>query len=175
MKPRPTILGLMGLIAIIALGLAAIRANDAIWTAVVLTLTVFALCVASVVAIYDRGGAWAGFAIFGWAAFLICQPHSAPTMGPTSVATEIACRLYNDRNTPTSLPNSITPGHPAIGADPDGRPMIVLTSGGGGFFGLQVPLEIMRVGLCLWTMLFAAIGALVGTIITWRRPSPGAS
>src|SRR3954451_12427357 len=82
MKGRPTVLGLMGFVAFVAIGMAALRSNDQTWAAVVLALTVSALCTSTLVAIYHRG-AWAGFAVFGWALFLICQPHSAPTVGPT--------------------------------------------------------------------------------------------
>jgi hypothetical protein len=92
MKAKPTILGLMGLIAFVAVGLAAARSNDELWAAVVFALTMFALCTASLVAIYRRG-AWAGFAVFGWAQFLICQPQSALPVGPTSLSMGIACRL----------------------------------------------------------------------------------
>jgi hypothetical protein len=64
MKAQPTILGLMGCIALIAVGMAAVRTNDELWAAVTFALTLFTLCTASLVAIYRRG-AWAGFAVFG--------------------------------------------------------------------------------------------------------------
>lgn len=86
MRARPTILGLMGIIALVAVGMAAIRTNDVIWAAATLALTVLALCSATLVAIEHRG-AWAGFAIFGWAMFLVCQPNSANLNGLSSQTT----------------------------------------------------------------------------------------
>jgi hypothetical protein len=89
MKARPTVFGLMGVIACVAVGLAAVRSNDEFSAAIIFALTFAALCTSTLVAIYRRG-AWAGFAVFGWAQFLICQPHTAPAVGPTSLSTGIA-------------------------------------------------------------------------------------
>jgi hypothetical protein len=92
MKARPTVLGLMGVVACIAIGLAALRSNDEFSAAVVFALTYLVLCTSTLVAIYRRG-AWAGFAVFGWAQFLICQPNTAPPVGATSLSNGIAYRL----------------------------------------------------------------------------------
>ena len=51
---RPTILGLMILIAYLAVGLTAIRSDDKIWAAIVMYLTVFLLCSATLLAIHRR-------------------------------------------------------------------------------------------------------------------------
>src|SRR5438270_10853123 len=92
MKARPTVLGMMGVVACIAIALAAVRSNDQLTAAVVFALTYLILCTSTLFAIYRRG-AWAGFAVFGWAQFLICQPNTAPPVSPTSLTNRIAYRL----------------------------------------------------------------------------------
>jgi hypothetical protein len=87
---RPTLLGLMILIAYLAIGLAAIRSDDALWAGGVMYLTAFILSFASLVAI-DRRGAWAGFAVFGWASFLIFNPNAE--RGPSSLSMLVAAKL----------------------------------------------------------------------------------
>jgi hypothetical protein len=162
MKARPTTLGLMGVIAFVAVGLAALRTNDARWAAVTLGLTVFTLCTATLVAI-DRRGAWAGFAVFGWAQFLICQPHAAPTFGPPSLSMGIAYRLLPYVNTAARMPKPSMQfeGSPAFSADGDGNPYLIFVSGtytGGGW----VPVNSLRAGLCLSSIMVGSIGALAG-------------
>jgi hypothetical protein len=65
MKRRPTILGLMGGVALVAVGMAAIRSNDEAWADVVSVLTLVVLGTATLLAAYRRA-AWLGFAVFGW-------------------------------------------------------------------------------------------------------------
>jgi hypothetical protein len=91
MLRKPTFLGIMIFIAYIAVGMAAIRSNDSIWALVVVYLTAFVLCFAALMAIHRRG-AWAGFAVFGWAYFLIFQPNSALS-GPASLTLAVVTRL----------------------------------------------------------------------------------
>ncbi len=98
---RPTLFGLMTLIAYIAVGMTAIRSDNNTWAGIVMYLTVFILCFATLVAI-DRRGAWAGFAIFGWAYFLTFQPNAAEN-GPSSVSMQLAhdfVRYFTHSNVP---------------------------------------------------------------------------
>ncbi len=83
----------MILIAYIAVGMSAIHADNPTWAGGVIYLTVFILSFATVVAI-DRRGAWAGFAVFGWAYFLILQPNDAEN-GPASVSMQFAYGLVH--------------------------------------------------------------------------------
>jgi hypothetical protein len=81
MVRRPTLLGLMGLIAYLEVAMAAVRSNNDYWALAVMDLNVSGLCTATVMAMYRRG-AWAGFTVFGWAWLLICQPwHINPPVG----------------------------------------------------------------------------------------------
>jgi hypothetical protein len=170
MKAKPTILGLMGLIAFVAVGLAAARSNDELWAAVVFALTMFALCTASLVAIYRRG-AWAGFAVFGWAQFLICQPQSALPVGPTSLSMGIACRLlpYITPARNMTPPSFRIGGYPAISSDADGKPiMLVVFPSGAAISGGYLPVHTLRAGLCLTSLIVGLLGAIVGGFIDRR-------
>jgi hypothetical protein len=152
MKARPTILGLMGVIAFVAVGIAALRNDDGLSAAVIFALTVSALCTASLIAFYRRG-AWAGFAVFGWAQFVICQPNSPSTVGPTSFSMGIAYRLLCSVNTETRDPAvSFTPGFPTIRLDDwDGTPSLEIRSptGRSSLLVGKVPIHSLCVGLCL--------------------------
>jgi hypothetical protein len=92
MRVRPTVLGLMAGVACFAVGLAALRTNDEYTAAAIFAITYLILCTSTLFAIYRRG-AWAGFAVFGWAQFLISQPNTAPPVGATSLTNRIAYRL----------------------------------------------------------------------------------
>jgi hypothetical protein len=91
MRKRPTLLGLMALIAYLAVGMAAIRSNDRYWAAGMMVLTASWLCVATLLAVHRRGAS-AGFAVCGWAWFLICQPGAAER-GPASLSWEVTVSL----------------------------------------------------------------------------------
>ncbi len=169
MKARPTILGLMGAIALIAVGMAALRTNDELWAAVILALTVFILCTTALLGIYRRG-AWAGFAVFGWAQFLICQPHSAPAVGPTPLPMAMAYRLFFHVGDPARFPTVSfqIPGYPAIMADGEGKPFMGAVGGGSATFQGMVPVNSLRSGLCLTSLLAGCVGALVGNFVARR-------
>jgi hypothetical protein len=71
---RFTLAALMAAVALIAVGVAALRSPTAIWASLVILLVLGAICGATVGAILRCGpdrGAWLGFAVFGWAYFLL--------------------------------------------------------------------------------------------------------
>ena len=71
---RFTLAALMGVVALVAVGVAALRSSTALWASLVILLALGAICGATVGAILRRGpdqGAWLGFAVFGWAYFLM--------------------------------------------------------------------------------------------------------
>jgi hypothetical protein len=64
----------MGAVALVAVGVAALRSPTALWASLVVLLALGAICGVTVCAILRRGparGAWLGFAVFGWAYFLL--------------------------------------------------------------------------------------------------------
>lgn len=153
----------MGLIVVFAVGLASVRANDEFLMATVLVSTIGLFSTASVIALYRRG-AWAGFAIFGWASYLICQPHSAPSIGAATVPNMAAYRLASAISDPIKLPSiSFRIGaYPAFFTDGDGNPMLLAVQGGSGARTVMVPVNSLRAGLCLLTLAVGLVGAIVG-------------
>jgi hypothetical protein len=104
MSRRPTLLGLMALVAYFAFGMAAVRSDNDHLPLTFLALTVSGLCTTTLLAIYRRG-AWAGFAVFGWGWFLTCQPHMAnpPSGLVTYLMIKPVIRLPATIHTPLNL------------------------------------------------------------------------
>jgi hypothetical protein len=162
----------MGAVLLVAVGIAALRANDEVLTAGVFAGTVAALGVGALFAIYRRG-AWAGFAIFGWAQFLICQPQAAPPVGPTSLTMGLVARLIPDD--PAALHPSATfriAGFPIIYTDNEGRPMLGAVSGGSATFVRFVPVNSLRAFLCFGCLICGGFGAIVGRWVERRCTVP---
>lgn len=167
MKFKPTILGFMGIIALIAVGMAALRSNDVRGFAAIFVLTVSALCTGTLVAIYRRG-AWAGFAVFGWAQFLICQPHLPPAVGPTSSSTVVVYRLLSSltAETPSPFASSGLHGNPVVEITDQGDMIAVLDVAGTSrpVVG-YVPIHSLRSCLCLSCMIVGLVGSIIGGLI----------
>src|SRR5690349_20530648 len=76
---RFSLSGLIGVIALLAMGLAALRNPSPLLAGVVLQATYLTLVIASLAAVLRRGGGmWAGFAVFAWAYFLPLQGAVMP-------------------------------------------------------------------------------------------------
>src|SRR5437868_3400563 len=74
---RPSIAGLLGLIAAFGFGLAALRRDNAYWYLGTVLLTLGALLSAILGVVFRRErrrGFWAGFALFGWTFYLGVTP-----------------------------------------------------------------------------------------------------
>lgn len=75
-RRRFTIAGLLGLVLVFALGLAAIRQASVLWTAGAATITLALLLTAVVGTIWLRGpdqAYWGGFALFGWSYVILAN------------------------------------------------------------------------------------------------------
>lgn len=174
MRVRPTVLGLMAVVACFAVGLAALRTNDEYTAAAILAVTYLILCTSTLLAIYRRG-AWAGFAVFGWAQFLICQPNTAPPVGATSLTNRVAYRLLiRYHGTGQEIPR--LSGQPeeffSVMDVGDGKPALVSRSKravGQTFVhrGL-IPIHGLRACLCLSSLLAGLLGAAVGVFVARR-------
>jgi hypothetical protein len=80
--PRITIRSLLGVVSLIAIGIAALRAADDLWDSGMLGLTVLGLMTAVPLAVHRTDGRrayWLGFALFGWA-YLVAS--LSPQIGP---------------------------------------------------------------------------------------------
>jgi len=175
MKARPTVLGMMGIVACIAIALAAVRRNDQFTAAAILALTYLILCTSTLVAIYRRG-AWAGFAVFGWAQFLICQPNTAPPVGVASLTNGIAYRLLmRHHGTGQEIPplTNQPPEFTEVMDVGDGKPILVSESKQVHVFRGFIPVYGLRACLCLSSLVAGLLGAVVGGLITRRIARPG--
>jgi hypothetical protein len=85
MKPRLSILGLMAVVAIIAVGFSAMRSGSDPWFRAVYTMTVVVLLAAAIAA-RSRGAFWFGFASVGWGYFLLGLGSTFNTMDSNSLA-----------------------------------------------------------------------------------------
>jgi hypothetical protein len=172
-----TILAFMGAIAFVAVGLKVVRDDDELWTATFFAMTLAALCAAVLVALYRRG-AGAGFALFGWAAFLFCQPQAPPATGPTSLPLGAVCRLLSRASANAFVqPNEPEgPGFSTIAADPEGRPILYYVSNTSVTHIGRVPVNSLRAAQCVVSVVFGFIGAVVGAVVERRlgarRDSP---
>ena len=174
MRARPTLLGLMAVVACFAVGLGALRTNDEYTAAAIFAITYIVLCTSTLFAIYRRG-AWAAFAIFGWAQFMICQPNTAPPVGATSLTNRIAYRLLiRYHGTGQEIPPlSVQPEEFWSVMDVgDGKPALVSQSksvlGQTHVLRGHIPIHGLRACLCLSSMLAGLLGVAVGAIVARR-------
>jgi hypothetical protein len=82
MRPRFSILCLMSVILLVALGLAALKSPTDLRASLVFTATVFVLLTATLGVLLNRSPVLTGFALFGWASLLLA-------FGPMSLATPV--------------------------------------------------------------------------------------
>jgi hypothetical protein len=94
-RPRISIRAFLALILFIGVGIAALRGATAIWASVMILAALGAICAATVGAALIHGAArpaWLGFAVFGWAYFLLClSPWGGEYgLGPARFLTRVA-------------------------------------------------------------------------------------
>jgi hypothetical protein len=114
---RLTIAQMLGIVGIVAVGLAAVRAGTETWLKAVSTLTLALLMISLLGAIArprDRRAAWIGFALFGWAAFLaISVPAVQQELGQFILGSDLLDRsmflVHRAPPRPASLPREDTP------------------------------------------------------------------
>src|SRR5688500_1209379 len=125
---RFTIAIIMGIVLLIALGLAALREANVLWASGLYTLTLTSLCTAVLGSMAGRGRArmtWAGFAAVGWSYLLMSfgrWPNSNGVTAPPFPATALYQKPRLDREA-TSLT------HPTFVNDPEPRGEPLLWAG----------------------------------------------
>ncbi len=180
---RFSIANLLGLVAVIALGFAAVRSASDFWLGATFLLTIGLLCAGVLGAVVERGHGvwWLGFAVFGWVYFALgFEPSlSRLTAMPSS---SLARQVFSASNRfsgqvsagSTSLANlRIGPDGRPIG--PDGRPIGLTMQEYAQRYG-----NAAEIGRWLMVLAFARIGAAVSCLFTkglgpWRRRGGEAS
>jgi hypothetical protein len=150
---RFTLAALMGAVALIAVGVAALRSPTAIRASLVVLLAVGAICGATVGAILRRGpdrGAWLGFAVFGWAYFLL-------TLSPWGGEHGLGTARFLTRAS-TALLLQIDPD--LVDAPIGGVEEFVVFAGTGKSRSYD-----HGIFHALLAVVFAAVGALVGRVV----------
>jgi hypothetical protein len=173
--PRFTIAGLMGLVVVVAVGVAALRFASELWAGVLLMLTLGVLG-AAVLAFHERTGAsrswWRGFALFGWGYLVLAMgPWAAEAIAPHLPTTMGLDALYARM-------------HPAGDVEPQrefydlrlrearallrelSRSSSITATPPGGTVAFTAPTtppaeSFRRVGHCLWALLVACVGGVV--------------
>lgn len=116
-RPRFSIAGLMGLVVVVAVGVAALRSGSEDWAGIVLTLTLGLLGAAVLGAIYRTGprrAFWVGFALFGWGYLaLTYAPWFGSEVGPRLATTRgldlLFARLHPQQPQAAWVTGSVTP------------------------------------------------------------------
>lgn len=189
---------LLGLVALVAVGCAALFHASPLWTSVVLTVTSALLLTAIVAAACRRGRArafWLGFAVLGWGYFWVAGgmtdlpiPGSWPLSfftqsGEPPLATTRLLRWSYGKLFPSApIPgNNAGMGFFSLAVDETDSPPQTGEAGEPGEPGdLQSEADeedypayesFIRVGESLWTLLFAIIGGLLGRFFHAREAS----
>ncbi len=160
---RFSIAGLMGVVLIVAIGLAALRSASDIWAGVIFlaTCSVLALSIVGVICRREAERAWwLGFAIFGWGymalAFWPSDVPRLPRLPTMALLQWLSAKL--------GVKVEGIAGGSGMGGAGGGMggvqsaPVVAFVGGFGGG-GLVVGYEAFeQVGHCLWALLFAVVG-----------------
>ncbi len=195
--PRVSILGLLAWIALLGVGLAALRSPSPLWAAFIFSVALATLTISVLAAVYRRGrrrAFWVGFATCGWAYFLL-------TFGP-EVTSQFRSELFTTALLEILYPHTVSPTVPAAMA-PERSPSTgrVILAGGFGMgpstpppsvwstwtqpqpraFSRRTPSGAMttspgtfqQIGHSLFCLLIALLGGLITRHLHSTRDEPG--
>jgi len=172
---RFSIAGLMGVVLIVAIGLAALRNASDIWAGVIFLVTCGVLALSIVGMICRQEGErawWLGFALFGWGyvalAFWPSHESGLPQLPTIALFERLSANLGVN---PQDLVGGPRAGGMAGGIGPAAMqggirsvPVVVLAGGGGG--GPVARYEAFeQVGHCLSALVFAIVGGTLARIL----------
>jgi hypothetical protein len=109
MKLRVSLAALMAVVAILALGLAAMREASAGWLHATYTVTVALLSVGLLGSLLKSRprGAWVGFTLFGCGAFCLAQVPAAQYLGTDFINTGLMSAIIDRLHQPPAVPSGI--------------------------------------------------------------------
>ncbi len=166
---RFSIAGLMGVVLIVAIGLAALRTASNTWAGVIFlaTCSVLALSIVGVICRRESERAWwLGFAIFGWGymalAFWPSGEPRLPNLPTMALVQWLSAKL--------GLKIEGMAGGSGVRGAIDGMsglqsvPVALMAGGfgGGGAVGYQAFEQVCH---CLWALLFAVLGGTLASIL----------
>jgi hypothetical protein len=176
---RFSIAGLMGIVVVAAVGLAALRNASETWAGMILLLTCGVLALA-VVGVVCRAGSerawWLGFALFGWGYLVLAfgfWPEDRSPRLPTLVLLDMVSRQLGV--TPPSNGGMGGMGGGMMGGSTSGMRSVgvsLVTAQFGGLGGSLTPVgtgagnggSYALIGHCLWALLLAILGGTLSRI-----------
>jgi hypothetical protein len=159
MRVRVTIRGLIGLVFFVGFALAALRGASLGWATASILLALLALCTATLGALTGRGTArvaWVGFAVFGWAYFVLhfwAPAQWKSGYGPAHFTTWAIGEVILPRTFPELEEGVLNGGQ---------EEFVILRSGRSGSF-------FCAACHALASILFGLIGAALGPLVAARR------
>jgi hypothetical protein len=172
---RFSIAGLMGIVVVAAIGLAALRGASETWAGVMLlfTLGVLLLAVVGVVCRDESERAWwLGFALFGWG-YMALALWSLNNYRAASVPTIAWLSTLSTKLGVTPKGMSAGSGMGGMGGGmrsvlPAQFDAVLFAGGSGGNapgFGSGAGMWYAQIGHCLWALIFAIVGGTLSRIL----------
>lgn len=172
MKPRVSILGLMGVIALVAVATVALREANDLWASCLFTLTLFLLGLACLGGVFCRGRSrafCAGFAAFGVGYLAVCYgPWAKSEVGPHLATTRLLNWagprvMRNSKSWAAGLYTVLVEGKGASSSPATldtFQPEVFLLSGNAVIPGGGATDSFLRVGHSIFALLAALIGGM---------------
>ncbi len=161
---RISIGGVLGVVAVVAFGLAGLVRATSLWAGITFTL-MMAMLLGSVVGLVLRGwrgGGWLGFAVFGWGFFIF---GSLPGLGLVVYSTNLSATasqwVFTQSNTPPTQPPTLTIVNPSTGQP---TPEYLAFQASSSDYQ-ERSVHSQMIGRWLWILLFAGFGAILGVIL----------
>jgi hypothetical protein len=171
---RISMASLLGIVAVIALGLAGIRSASSLWTTAAATVTL-ALLLASILAAWLLAGVdrafWAGFALFGWTYLLLVNwDWVGGQFGHdlTAGLSDLAESMFAE---PVPIVPA-TPVAPPLLTVPAPRPAPPASSYLEEVRQRQIKIgNFVQIGRLTLALLFGLLGGFIATVLARRRES----
>jgi hypothetical protein len=185
---RFTIAGLLGVITVLGIGLAALREASDLWDSGLFTLTLGVLLVSILLAVHrreDRRAFWVGFALFGWGYMgLSLVPSAEPRLVTTTALAYLDAHVPGQamglriRLSESGSGSSINLVQ-GLAFSPDGRRLVGSSQGRVGLWDrttgrllFTIPgttENFIRIGHSLFALLAGCAGGVVSRRL-WRSP-----
>jgi len=172
---RFTIAGLMAVVLVFAIGFAGLRLASSFWASGLFTATVVVLASAVVAVALSRGRAqavWLGFTGFGWT-YLLATFWLWPVPNGVTAPPLLTKALIDDFQPNAQFGTLMT-----VDTGPRGEPVIEqqemqLVQMAGKTFKARIIdlIQYRRIAHTLAAIAFGILGALVGVLITVRKPA----
>lgn len=171
-RPRISLAGLMALVVVVGVGIAALRAASETWAGIMLLLTLGLLGVSVLGVMYRREARrawWVGFALFGWGyAALTLAPWSKPESLPTRILLDSLYARMSPRKVvamdPFAAPAGLDDGQfIVLDPNPPHDSLPGVPQGSDAVFAIgTVDLKAFRtIGQCLSALIAGLVGAFV--------------